>query len=148
MANYVLSKSESDDDNERDSGGPGAANTYDLTPEWGAARLDRRHQFNGYAMAFLPFNFDVSAGFRFLSALPIDATMGRDADGSRGGPDRPYSAPGVSFVRNGFRNEPFKEVNLRVNWGLTFGGDNAVHRYRRGVQPVQLGQHPTRPASP
>ncbi len=123
MANYVLSESESDDDNERDSGGPGAANTYDLSPEWGAARLDRRHQFNGYAMAFMPFNIDVSAGFRFLSALPIDATLGRDADGSRGGPDRPYSAPGVSFVRNGFRNEPFKEVNLRMNWGLTFGGD-------------------------
>ena len=121
MANYVLSKSESDDDNERDSGGPGAANTFDLTPEWGAARLDRRHQFNGYAMAFLPANFDASLGFRFLSGLPIDATMGRDADGSRGGPDRPYSAPGVSFIRNGFRNEPFKEVNLRVNWGLDRG---------------------------
>ena len=94
MATYVLSKSESDDDNERDSGGQGAANTYDLTPEWGAARLDRRHQFNGYVLTFLPFNFDVSAGFRLLSGLPIDATMGRDADGSRNGPDRPYSAPG------------------------------------------------------
>ena len=126
MANYVLSKSESDDDNERDSGGPGAANTYDLTPEWGAARLDRRHIFNGYAMAFMPANFDVSAGFRFLSGLPIDATMGRDADGSRGGPDRPYSAPGVSFIRNGFRNEPIKEVNLRINWGLTVGADNKI----------------------
>ena len=68
-------------------------------------------------MAFLPFNIDVSAGFRLLSALPIDATMGRDADGSRGGPDRPYSAPGVSFIRNGFRNEPFKEVNLRRQLG-------------------------------
>jgi hypothetical protein len=71
---------------------------------------------------YLPYNIDLSTGFRFLSGLPIDATMGRDADGSRNGPDRPYSAPGVSFVRNGFRNEPFKEVNLRANWGLTFAG--------------------------
>jgi hypothetical protein len=125
-ANYVLSKSESDDDNERDSGGPGAANTYDLSPEWGPARLDRRHQFNGYVLTFLPGNFDVHTGFRFLSALPIDATMGRDADSSRGGPDRPYSAPGVSFVRNGFRNEPFKEVNLRAQWTLGFAGGNRM----------------------
>ena len=126
MANYVLSKSESDDDNERDSGGAGAANTYDLSPEWSAARLDRRHQFNGYAMAFLPYNIDASIGFRLLSGLPIDATMGRDADGSRNGPDRPYSAPGVSFVRNAFRNEPFKEVNLRLNWGVNFAGTRQV----------------------
>ena len=164
QASYVLSKSESDDDNERDSGGPGAANTYDLSPEWGAARLDRRHQFNGYAMAFLPGNVDVSAGFRFLSGLPIDATMGRDADGSRGGPDRPYSAPGVSFVRNGFRNEPFKEVNLRLNWGVTIGGTrqlvltgevfnlfnwdniqlsgNAVTNYCAGTAPADCGFGP------
>ena len=161
MATYVLSKSESDDDNERDSGGPGAANTYDLTPEWGPARLDRRHQFNGYAMAFMPYNIDVSAGFRFLSGLPIDATMGRDADGSRGGPDRPYSAPGVSFIRHGFRNEPFKEVNLRLNWGITVGGTrqlvvtgevfnlfnwdnlqlagNAVTNYCAGTAPADCG---------
>ena len=46
----------SDDDNERDSGGQGAANTFDLGPEWGPARIDRRHQFNGYALFFLPRN--------------------------------------------------------------------------------------------
>jgi Carboxypeptidase regulatory-like domain len=116
--NYVLAKSESDDDNERDSGGPGAENTYDLTPEFGPARLDRRHQFNGHAIFFLPYNVDVTAGFRFLSGLPIDATMGRDANNSRGGPDRPFSAPGVPFQRNGFRNEPLKEINLRGQWAL------------------------------
>jgi hypothetical protein len=116
--NYVLSKSMSDDDNERDSGGAQYQNTYDLSPEWGPARLDRRHQFNGYAVFYLPYNVDVSSGFRFLSGLPIDATMGRDANGDRGGPDRPFSEPGVSFTRNMFRNEPFKEVNLRLQWGL------------------------------
>lgn len=115
--NYVLSKSMSDDDNERDAGGVQYENTYNLGPEWSPARLDRRHQFNGYAMFYLPYNFDVSSGFRFLSGIPIDATMGRDANGDRGGPDRPYSAPGQPFERNAFRNEPFKEVNLRVQWG-------------------------------
>ena len=33
---YVLSKSESDDDNERDSGGPGAENTFNLDARVGA----------------------------------------------------------------------------------------------------------------
>jgi hypothetical protein len=120
-ANYVLSKSMSDDDNERDAGGPQYQNTFDLTPEWGPARLDRRHQFNGFAQYYLPRGVDVATTFRLLSGIPIDASMGRDANGDRGGPDRPFSAPGVSFTRNGFRNEPFKEVNFRAQWGPRFG---------------------------
>jgi hypothetical protein len=121
-ANYVLSKSMSDDDNERDAGGVGYENVYDLGPEWGPARLDRRHQFNGYVVFFLPYGFDASSGFRFQSGLPIDATFGRDINNSRGGADRPYSAPGVPFTRNGFRNEPFKDVNFRLQWGYDFAG--------------------------
>jgi len=124
--NYVLSKSMSDDDNERDSGGVQYENTYDLSPEWGPARLDRRHQFNGYAVVFMPYGFDVSGGFRFLSGVPIDASFGRDINNSRGGVDRPYSGPGQPFTRNGFRNEPFKEVNFRVQWGLDFAGSRKV----------------------
>jgi hypothetical protein len=112
----------SDDDNERDAGGPQYQNTYDIGAEWSPARLDRRHQFNGYALFFLPYNFDVSSGFRFLSAVPIDVRMGRDANGDTVNNDRPFSGPGVSFERNAFRNEPFKDVNLRLQWGLEFNG--------------------------
>lgn len=125
-ANYVLSKSMSDDDNERDSGGVLYENTFDLGPEWGPARLDRRHQFNGSAVFFLPQNFDVSTGFRFMSGLPIDAAIGRDINNSLGGSDRPYSAPGVPFQRNGFRDQSFKEVNFRAQWGPRFAGDKRV----------------------
>ncbi len=125
-ANYVLSKSMSDDDNERDSGGVLYENAFDLGPEWGPARLDRRHQFNGYAVFFLPLNVDMSASFRLMSGLPIDAAMGRDANTSLGGSDRPYSAPGVPFERNGFRDQSFTEVNFRTQWGPRFGGDNRV----------------------
>jgi hypothetical protein len=120
--NYVLSKSMSDDDNERDAGGVQFENTYDLSPEWGPARLDRRHQFNGYVVFFMPYGFDLSSGFRFQAGVPIDASYGSDVNFSRGGVDRPYSAPGVPFQRNAFRNEPFKDVNLRVQWGLEFAG--------------------------
>ena len=140
--NYVLSKSMSDDDNERDSGGVLYENTFDLGPEWGPARLDRRHQFNGYAVFFLPYNVDLSTGFRFLSGLPIDAAIGRDINNSLGGADRPYSAPGVPFQRNGFRDEPFKEVNFRAQWGPRFGGEQPRARHVRRVQRVRRGQHP------
>ncbi len=111
---YVLSKSESDDDNERDAGGVSVENNFNLAPEYGPARLDRRHYFNGSVLFFLPHGFDVSGAFRILSGRPIDAGMGLDANGDRGGPDRPYSAPGVPFTRDAFRNEPFKVVNVRV----------------------------------
>ena len=132
----------SDDDNERDSGGFQHENAFDLSPEWGPARLDRRHQFNGYAMVFLPYDFDVSTGFRFLSGRPDrrDA-WARDANGDRGGPDRPFSAPGVPFTRNAFRNEPFNDVNLRLQWGSTFDGRASCCLIGRGLQLVQLGQH-------
>lgn len=124
---YVLSKSESDDDNERDSGGQSAENTFDLGPEWGPARLDRRHQFNGYLLVFLPAGFDVSSNFRFMSGRPIDASFGSDANGDRiTAADRPYSAPGVPFTRNGFRNESLKFLNLRVQWKLDLKNDRKL----------------------
>ena len=97
-------------------GGPGAANTFDLAPEWGDARMDRRHLFNGYVLFYLPWQFDVTSSFRFLPGRPIDATFGSDANGDRISADRPYSAPGVSFQRNAFRNEPLKDVSLRLQW--------------------------------
>jgi hypothetical protein len=124
--NYVLSKSMSDDDNERDSGGMLVENSFNLEPEWGPARLDRRHQFNGYAIFFLPYDVDLSTGFKFQSGLPVDASIGRDINNSLGGLDRPYSAPGVPFTRNGFRNLSFKEVNFRAQWGPRFNGNNRV----------------------
>jgi hypothetical protein len=123
---YVLSKSESDDDNERDAGGVQYENSFNLDPEWGPARLDSRHQFNGYLVLFLPAGFDVSSAFQFQSGRPIDAGFGSDANGDRGGADRPYSAPGVPFTRNGFRNEPFKRLDVRLQWKLDLKNDRKL----------------------
>jgi hypothetical protein len=132
-AYYVLSKSESDDDNERDAGGPNYQNTYNLDDEWGPSRLDRTHQFNGYMVYFLPKGFDVTTGFRIMSGRPIDAAMGFDANGDQQNStganfslDRPFSGPGVSFKRNAFRNTPFKEVNLRLQWKWNFHNTQTI----------------------
>jgi Carboxypeptidase regulatory-like domain len=118
---YVLSKSKSDDDNERDAGGAQYENAFNLGPEYSAARLDRRHQFNGDVVVYLPWEVHVATGFQARSGVPIDASFGADANEDIGGPDRPYSAPGVPFERNAFRNEPVYEVNLRLQKGIALG---------------------------
>jgi hypothetical protein len=118
---YVLSHSKSDDDNERDSGGFTYENAYNLTPEYADARLDRRHQFNGNILFFLPYGFDVSSAFAIRSGLPIDVSMGSDANQDRGGPDRPYSGPGVPFTRNAFRNRAQKDLNVRAQKSFKIG---------------------------
>ncbi len=123
---YVLSHSKSDDDNERDAGGFTYENVYNLAPEYADARLDRRHQFNGSVVFFLPLGFDVSSGFAVRSGLPIDVGVGADANQDRGGPDRPYSGPGVPFKRNAFRNRMTKDFNVRAQKSFKLGDRQKV----------------------
>ena len=117
---YVLSKSLSDDDNERDAGGYTFENEYNLAPEYSYARLDRRHQFSGGVVFFLPAQVEAATGFQLRSGVPIDASMGADTNEDRGGPDRPFSAPGVPFKRNAFRNQPTYNVNLHLQKNFGF----------------------------
>ncbi|HKY22801.1 MAG TPA: carboxypeptidase regulatory-like domain-containing protein [Vicinamibacterales bacterium] len=118
---YVLSKSLSDDDNERDSGGPSAENQYDFGPEYNDARLDRRHQFTGGIVFFLPYQVQVASGFQLRSGLPVDAAYGSDANEDRiTTPNRPFSAPGVPFKRNAFRNRPTYDSTLHLEKGVNF----------------------------
>ncbi|MDQ4120104.1 MAG: carboxypeptidase regulatory-like domain-containing protein [Acidobacteriota bacterium] len=119
-AYYTLSKNESDDDNERDSGGVAYANPYDLSGEYGPSRLDRRHQFVANPVFFLPYGFEVSSAIRLRSGTPINAYAGADLNGDNVFNDRPLSAPGVQFNRNAFRNRPIYDVDMRVQKGFNF----------------------------
>jgi hypothetical protein len=111
---YVFGRSLSDDDNEADIGGMILENPYDLAAEYSFARLDRRHQVAGGWMIRMPWGLEAAGSLQVRSGLPVDATMGRDANESLGGMDRPYHAPGVPFERNLFRNRPTSSVNLHV----------------------------------
>ena len=122
-AYYVLSKNESNDDNERSVGGVSYENAYDLTSEYGPSTLDRRHQFHLSGMVMLPGSVDVSTGMSILSGAPFDARMGTDSNEDRGGADRPYSAPGVPFTRNAFRDVPVADINLRLQKRFSAGAD-------------------------
>ncbi|MBK8315455.1 MAG: TonB-dependent receptor [Acidobacteria bacterium] len=118
---YTFSRNLSNDDNERDAGGVAYENGFNLASEFNYGRLDRRHQFVANSVFFLPAGFEASTAIRLLSGLPIDASYGSDANEDIAGPDRPYSAPGVPFKRNAFRNNSQYNVDLRVQKGISLG---------------------------
>ncbi|MGE0133199.1 MAG: carboxypeptidase regulatory-like domain-containing protein [Blastocatellales bacterium] len=118
---YTLSRSLSNDDNERDAGGVAYQDVFNFAPEFNYSRLDTRHQFVANPVFFLPYEFEVSAAIRLRSGRPIDASFGSDRNEDIGGPDRPYSAPGVPFKRNAFRNRAVHIVDFRVQKGIKFG---------------------------
>jgi hypothetical protein len=119
-AYYTLAKSESDDDNERDSGGVAYANPYNLRGEYGPSRLDRRHQFVANPVFFLPYGFEVSSAIRLRSGTPLNTYIGTDANGDNVFNDRPLVVPGLEFRRNNFRNNPVYDIDLRVQKGFNF----------------------------
>jgi len=148
---YVLSKTLDDDSTERNSSFSEYDNSFDLRAEYGASRLDRRHQFVFNTVLNAPFGFEVAATGRFTSAPPIDVSVSSiiaptgsgltnaqyaalvtlastanlttgDLNQDRGNfSDRPYTAPGVSLQRNAFRNTAFRNVNLRIQRNFRFG---------------------------
>ena len=70
-ANYVLSKDEDDDSNERDPFTDRSFNFYDLSLDYGPSDRDIRHKFNFYTYAELPARFLVNVRIQARSAQPI-----------------------------------------------------------------------------
>lgn len=120
-AYYVLSNSKSDDDNERNATALLYEDAFNFRPEWGPARLDRRHQFVASPVFFLPMGFEVSSAIRLRSGIPIDAMVGADRNLDSVNNDRPYLAPGGPIRRNAFRNRPEYGVDIRGQKGFGLG---------------------------
>lgn len=118
---YTLSKSKSDDDNERDSGGVLFDNPYNFSTEYYLSRLDRRHQFVANPVIFIPYGFEVSSAIRLLSGTPVNAIVGSDLNGDGNTNERPIIVPGVELQRNYYYNRPIYNVDLRVQKGFGFG---------------------------
>ena len=120
-AYYTLSKNQTDDDNERDSGGIAYANPYDLSGEWGPSRLDRKHQFTMNPVFFLPWGFEASSTIRLRSGTPLTTYIGTDANGDSIFNDRPLVNPGQELGRNFFRNRNIYDIDVRVQKKFKFG---------------------------
>ncbi|QQS40737.1 MAG: TonB-dependent receptor [Acidobacteriota bacterium] len=125
-AYYTVSRSLSDDDNERSAGGQDAVDTYNLIPEYGPSRLDRRHQFVANPVFFLPFGFEVSSAIRIRSGLPVDAIANADLNGDTLFNDRPVYPNGEVFTRNMFRNRSVTDIDARIQKGFGFGENRRV----------------------
>ncbi|MDQ1613873.1 MAG: hypothetical protein QOG00_3804 [Pyrinomonadaceae bacterium] len=120
-AYYVFSRSLGDDDNERDAGGVAYANPYDLTREYNRSRLDREHQFTANPVFFLPYGFEVASAIRLRSGNPINPTAGADLNGDGVNNDRPLLVPGLTYLRNDYRNRSIYDVDLRLQKGFSLG---------------------------
>ena len=70
-ANYVLSKDEDDDSNERDPFTDRSFNFYDLTQDYGRSDRDIRHKFNFITYAELPHRLLANVRIQGRTAQPI-----------------------------------------------------------------------------
>lgn len=120
-AYYTLSRTFSDDDNERDAGGVAFADPYDMRREYWRARLDRENQFVANPIFFLPYGFEVSGALRLRSGVPVNANANGDLNGDNVFNDRPLLVPGVVFLRNAFRNRAIYDFDMRVQKSFKFG---------------------------
>jgi hypothetical protein len=119
-AYYTFSRLLSDDDNERDSGGVGYDNPYNLSGEYYASRLNRESQFMANPIVFLPYGFEVSGAFRLRSGQPFNATVGSDLNGDTVNNERPLLAPGVEYPRNFWVNRGIYDADMRVQKSFKF----------------------------
>jgi hypothetical protein len=70
-ANYVLSKDEDDDSNERDPFTDRSFNFYDLELDYGPSDRDIRHKFNFFTFAELPWRVMANVRVQARTAQPI-----------------------------------------------------------------------------
>ncbi|HEY3382671.1 MAG TPA: TonB-dependent receptor [Vicinamibacterales bacterium] len=70
-ANYVLSKDEDDDSNERDPFTDRSFNFYDLSLDYGPSDRDIRHKFNFFTYAQIPWGVMANVRIQARSAQPI-----------------------------------------------------------------------------
>jgi hypothetical protein len=80
-ANYVLSKDEDDDSNERDPFTDRSFNFYDLSLDYGPSDRDIRHKFNFFTFAEVPWRVMLNVRVQARSAQPI-TTSPRVLDGT------------------------------------------------------------------
>ncbi len=73
-ANYVLSKDQDDDSNERDPFTDRAFDFYNLSLDYGPSDRDIRHRFNLFTYAELPHRFLVNVRAQARSAQPITSS--------------------------------------------------------------------------
>ena len=129
-ANYVLSKDEDDDSNERDPFTDRSFNFYDLSLDYGPSDRDIRHRFNFFTYAELPQRFLINVRAQARSAQPI-TTSPRVLNGTDRGrnwdrKDNKYFSLDWRLQR-AFRLGPRAEIVPSLEMFNTFNNANNVN---------------------
>ena len=126
-ANYVLSKDEDDDSNERDPFTDRSFNFYDLSLDYGPSDRDIRHKFNFFTFAELPGQVMANVRMQGRTAQPITTS--------------PRVLNGVDRGRNWDRkdNEYFS-LDWRLQRAFRLGTGVSGDSEPRNVQHVQQRQ--------
>jgi hypothetical protein len=112
-SNYVLSKDQDDDSNERDPFTDRSFNRFDFSGDYSLADRDIRHKFNFYTFAEVRGGFQVSARIQARSAQPITPS--------------PRVLDGVDRGRNSIRKDnEFFSFDWRVLRPFKFGENMAL----------------------
>jgi hypothetical protein len=144
QAYFTRSKNLSDDDNERDSGGQAASNSFDYGSDYGYSNLDVKYLLVFNSTVQFPWGMKASGLAKLRSGRPVNALTGSviafaapTAANVTGVPagttatvtlpstatdpnrdlfflDRPFSAPGVPYPRNSFRDRATYNIDFRV----------------------------------
>jgi hypothetical protein len=108
-ANYVWSKDEDDDSNERDPFTDRSFNFFDLSQDFALSDRDIRHKFNFYA---------------FTQLGPLQANVRIQARSAQPITPEPRVQSGVDLGRNTLRkNNDFFSLDWRLQWPIRFGSD-------------------------
>ncbi len=96
--NYVLSKDEDDDSNERDPFTDTSFNFFDLAKDWGPSNRDIRHKVNFFSYFVIPHGFWANTRVQYRGPQPITANP-RSLNGDRSRPQRGAEGQRVLLVR-------------------------------------------------
>ena len=112
-ANYVLSKDEDNDSNERDPFTDRSFNFFNLDLDWGPSDRDIRHRVNAFGSFTIPGGVQLNTRVQGRTAQPITA--------------RPRSLNGQDRGRNGERKDnAFFSVDWRLARPFRFGGAQVI----------------------
>lgn len=89
------------------------ADVQNIRSEYNYSNIDERNQFLVNGNYFLRYGFEIGTTMRFTSGRPYTGIVGTDVNRDGQNTDRPV-LNGVLLQRNTFRNQGFKDINLRV----------------------------------